>query len=82
MLEKIKIDKLDDKVLFFMDALHPAKTTKVRSAWIRVGQNKMMESTGSRSRLKIIGALSLSNIANTTVTYAERVDTRSGMNQG
>ena len=75
--EKLKADKADDDVILFMDAVHPTQATKVTCGWIRVGQDKVIETTGSRSRLNIIGALNLTDIANTIVTYNERVDTRS-----
>ena len=75
--EKLKADKAEDEVILFMDALHLTQASNVTSGWIRAGQDKMIETTGSRSRLNIIGALNLSDIANTIVTFNETVDARS-----
>ncbi|RGP95566.1 DDE endonuclease, partial [Vibrio cholerae] len=64
-----KLRKSEDPVLF-MDAVHPTQSTKLSYGWIRKGQNKVIETTGSRSRLNIIGALPLQNIgATVTETY-------------
>ncbi len=56
--------KSEDTALF-MDAVHPTQSTKLSYGWIRKGQNKVIETTGSRSRLNIIGALPLQNIGAT-----------------
>ncbi|MGL0930528.1 IS630 family transposase [Vibrio vulnificus] len=59
----------EDPVLF-MDAVHPTQSTKLSYGWIRKGQDKVIETTGSRTRLNIIGALPLQNIgATVTDTY-------------
>ncbi len=56
--------------VLFMDAVHPTQSTKLSYGWIRKGQDKVIETTGSRTRLNIIGALSLQNIgATVTETY-------------
>jgi transposase len=59
----------EDPVLF-MDAVHPTQSTKLSYGWIRKGQDKVIETTGSRTRLNILGALPLKNIgATVTETY-------------
>ena len=58
-------------------AVHPTQATKITSGWIRKGVDKIIETTGSRTRLNIIGALNLSDIANTIVTYNETINSRS-----
>ncbi len=59
----------EDPVLF-MDAVHPTQSTKLSYGWIRKGQDKVIETTGSRTRLNVIGALPLQNIgATVTETY-------------
>ncbi len=59
----------EDPVLF-MDAVHPTQSTKLSYGWIRKGQNKVIETTCSRTRLNITGALPLQNIgAMVTETY-------------
>lgn len=42
--------------------------------WIRTGQDKVIETTGSRSRLNIIGALNLSDIAGTIISEYETIN--------
>lgn len=54
-----------------MDAVHPTQSTKLSYGWIRKGQDKVIETTGSRTRLNIIGALPLQNIG-ATVTRMTR----------
>ncbi|MDF5662799.1 IS630 family transposase, partial [Vibrio parahaemolyticus] len=50
--------------------VHPTQSTKLSYGWIRKGQDKVIETTGSRTRLNIIGALPLQNIgATVTDTY-------------
>lgn len=59
----------EDPVLL-MDAAHPTQSTKLSYGWIRKGQDKLIETTGSRTRLNVIGALPLQNIgATVTDTY-------------
>ncbi len=48
----------DDPVLF-IDAVHPTQVTKISYGWIRKGQKKAVETTGSCTRLNIMGALNL-----------------------
>jgi hypothetical protein len=49
----------DNDVLLFMDAVHPTQATKVTCGWIRTGIDKVIETTGSRTRLNIVGAFRL-----------------------
>ncbi len=44
---------------FFIDAVHPTQATKIGYGWIRKGQRKAVKTTGSRTRLNIMGALNL-----------------------
>ena len=73
----LKTNKNKDDVILFMDAVHPTQATKITSGWIRKGVDKIIETSGSRTRLNIIGALNLSDIANTIVTYNETINSRS-----
>lgn len=65
---KAEYEKLKDEVgveepILFMDAVHPTQATKLSYGWIRTGQTKHVETTGSRTRLNIVGAIQLGNIA-------------------
>ncbi len=63
--EALKANKAADDVILFVDAVHPTQATKITSGWIRKGVDKMIETTGSRTHLNIMGALNLSDISNT-----------------
>lgn len=59
-----------EETVLFMDAVHPTQATKLSCGWIRKGQDKVIETTGSRTRLNIIGALPLEDIGSTVIqTY-------------
>lgn len=57
--EALKALVADDEPLLFIDAVHPTQATKVTSGWIKTGVDKPIETTGSRTRLNIIGAIRL-----------------------
>ncbi|EPA5448791.1 IS630 family transposase, partial [Vibrio cholerae] len=48
--------KPSEAPVLFMDAVHPTQSTKLSYGWIRKGQDKLIETTGSRTRLNLIGA--------------------------
>lgn len=61
--------------ILFMDAVHPTQATKITAGWIRKGVDKPIETTGSRTRLNIVGAIRLEHLSDTIV---ERYDTVNG----
>ena len=63
-----------DESIVFIDAVHPTQATKISHGWIRTGQDKTLETTGSRTRLNVIGALNLSNIGATIVSNYESIN--------
>ena len=63
-----------DEPILFMDAMHPTQATKVSCGWIRKGTDKSIETTGSRTRLNLVGAVDLKNIAATHVSRYEKVN--------
>ena len=44
--------KPKDAPVLFMDAVHPTQSTKLSCGWIRKGQDKLIETTGSRTRVE------------------------------
>ncbi|MEI7187850.1 IS630 family transposase [Dickeya dianthicola] len=48
-----------DEPILFIDAVHPTQATKISYGWIRKGHRKAVATTGSRTRLNIMGALNL-----------------------
>lgn len=63
-----------DEAILFMDAVHPTQATKVTQGWIRTGQDKAIETTGSRSRLNIVGALNLSDLGHPIIDDYDTVN--------
>ena len=51
-----------DEPILFMDATHPTQATKVSCGWIRTGVDKPIKTTGSRTRLNIVGAIRLGHL--------------------
>ena len=75
--ESLKASCEKDESILFMDAVHPTQATKISHGWIRKGIDKSIETTGSRSRINIIGALNLSDIGATVVNSYDRINSES-----
>ncbi|MCK5355244.1 MAG: IS630 family transposase [Methyloprofundus sp.] len=60
--KELKARLTKDEPLLFIDAVHPTQATKVTSGWIKTGVDKPIETTGSRTRLNIIGAIQLGHL--------------------
>ena len=61
--EALKATLSEDEVILFMDAVHPTQATKITSGWIKKGVNKAINTTGSRTRLNIVGAIELGHLS-------------------
>jgi transposase len=72
--QSLKATLPESEVLLFMDAVHPTQATKLGSGWIKKGRNKTIETTGSRSRLNIVGAIELDNIAEGIFRQFDRIN--------
>ena len=55
----LKATVASDEPILFMDATHPTQATKVSCGWIRTGVDKPIKTTGSRTRLNIVGVIRL-----------------------
>jgi len=55
--------------IFFGDSVHPTQATKVSCGWIRTGEEKLIGSTGSRTRMNICGALNLEDMSLISASY-------------
>lgn len=62
----------DNEPLLFMDAVHPTQATKVTSGWIRKGVDKPIETTGSRTRLNIVGAIRLGHLDEAVIEHYDK----------
>ena len=58
--EELRASTPENEPIFFADAAHPTMSTKVTKAWIRKGKDKQIETTASRTRVNLIGALNVS----------------------
>jgi len=69
---KIRLGK--DEPILFMDAVHPTQATKISSGWIRTGTDKPIKTTGSRTRLNIIGAIQLGKLSQAVIKHTDTVN--------
>lgn len=60
--KRLKKAKKADEVILFMDSVHPSQATKLEYGWIRIGKTKHIKTNGSRTRINLVGALSLSDL--------------------
>lgn len=72
--EQLKATLSKDESLYFMDAVHPTQATKVSSGWIRTGTDKPIKTTGSRTRLNIVGAIRLGYLAEAITSQYQTVN--------
>jgi transposase len=68
----LKAEMKEKDVLLFMDAVHPTQATKVTSGWIRTGVDKTIETTGSRTRVNVVGAIRLGYLEETVTKQYEK----------
>lgn len=67
-------ESVNDEPILFIDAMHPTQATKVSCGWIKKGTDKSIETTGSRTRLNLIGAIDLNNLTDAHVRRYEKVN--------
>lgn len=66
--EKLKQEAGDDEPLLFIDGVHPTQGTKLAYGWMTAGKKAhVVETTGSRTRLNIMGALNLNDIGSAMI---------------
>lgn len=71
--EKLKQEAGNEPILF-IDGVHPTQGTKLAYGWMPKGQKTMVETTGSRTRLNIMGALNLNDIGSTVIQEYDRIN--------
>lgn len=72
---KASLKKNDD--IYFMDGVHPTQATKISYGWIRRGKTKKIETTGSRTRVNILGVMSPNNIEETIANEYKTINAES-----
>lgn len=65
--EKLKQEAGTDEPILFIDGVHPTQGTKLAYGWMPKGQKTVVKTTGSRTRLNIMGALNLNDIGSAVV---------------
>ena len=48
--------------ILFMDAVHPTQATKITAGWIKKGEDKPIKTSGSRTRINVVGAIQLGHL--------------------
>ena len=61
--EKLKADKAQDDVIYFVDAVHPQHNPIMGYGWIKRGQEQTLPSNTGRQRLNINGALNIATLS-------------------
>ena len=69
--------QVTDEPILFMDAVHPTQATKLSAGWIRKGDDKAIQTTGSRTRLNIVGAVDLNALSDAVIRRYESVNSES-----
>jgi transposase len=72
--EELKATVSEDEPILFMDAVHPTQATKLSHGWIKTGTDKAIKTTGSRTRLNIIGAIRLGHLAESVTAQYKTVN--------
>jgi transposase len=78
--EELKEEVGDKEPILFMDSVHPTQATKMSYGWIRTGKTKHVETTASRTRLNIVGAIQLGQIAEAVTAQYETINAESVIN--
>lgn len=78
--EKLKETVGVDEPILFMDSVHPTQATKLSYGWIRTGKTKQVETTASRTRLNIVGAIEVGQIAQTKTAQYQTINAESIIN--
>jgi transposase len=67
--EKLLKKTPENEPIMFLDAVHPTMATKISYGWIKKGQDKLINTTASRTRMNIVGALNLEDMEVHTQDY-------------
>jgi transposase len=71
---KLKETLSSDEGILFMDSCHPSMGTKLAYGWIRTGQDKGVETSASRTRVNLVGAINLEALSAPIICSYSTVD--------
>lgn len=66
--------EVGDEPILFIDGVHPTQGTKLAYGWMPKGRKTIVETTGSRTRLNIMGALNLNDIGSTVIREYDSIN--------
>lgn len=72
--EALKLKAGNHEPILFMDASHPTMSTKLSYGWLLKGERKTLETTGSRTKMNIIGVVNLKDIGSTIVREYQKIN--------
>ena len=72
--QKLKENLSSKDGILFMDSCHPSMSTKVSYGWIKKGASKAIETSASRTRINLIGAINLDRLSKPIVGSYSTVD--------
>lgn len=78
--ENLKEEVCDKEPILFMDSVHPTQSTKLSYGWIKTGKAKHIDTTASRTRLNIIGAIQLGHISEAITGQYDTINAESIIN--
>jgi transposase len=70
----LKKELTENEGILFMDACHPSMGTKLAYGWIKTGKNKAVETSASRTRVNLVGAINLEVLTKPIVCSYSTVD--------
>jgi len=74
---ELKVSCTEQESILFMDAVHPTPPTKISYGWIRKGPDQLLETTGNRTGLNIIGGLNGNDISSILVSKYDPINSQS-----
>lgn len=73
--EKLKSEAGDDEPILFIDGVHPTQGTKLAYGWMPAGKAaEPVKTSGSRTRLNLMGALNLNDIGRTVIREYDKIN--------
>lgn len=64
----------EDEPILFIDSVHPTQATKISYGWIKTGQEKIVGTTASRTRINLVGAIQLGHLSNTITAQYDTIN--------
>ena len=71
---QLKCDAGLNEPILFIDGVHPTQGTKLAYGWMPKGRKTVVETTGSRTRMNLMGALNLNDIGKTVIREYDTIN--------